>query len=191
MNTCINVGGTRLGEFALLYILTSVLLPRGGGYLTYEHTGRCRWKIWKATLSRSQIPENDTLSRSKFSTLSLSFFRQICALQRKFVRNLSKNVEILPFKRFKSHLQSENGLKRPFGVKNDRYGPCHGADFYKNDTLSRSRNPENDTLFSGTSPYRKIYEYPPPPGTAANDRSKKLGSTSSKPWLNVHLLDSW
>ena len=42
----------------------------------------------------------------------------------------------------------------------------HGADFYKNDTLSRSRNPENDTLFSGTSPYRKIYElyeYPPPP----------------------------
>ena len=23
-------------------------------------------------------------------------------------------------------------------------------------------NPENDTLFSGTSPYGKIYEYPPP-----------------------------
>ena len=42
------------------------------------------------------------------------------------------------------------------------YGPCRGADFYKNDTLSRSRNPENDTLFSGTSPYRKIYKCPPP-----------------------------
>ena len=41
------------------------------------------------------------------------------------------------------------------------YGPCRGADLYKNDTLSRSRNPENDTLFSGTSPYRKIYECPP------------------------------
>ena len=41
------------------------------------------------------------------------------------------------------------------------YGPCRGADFYKNDTLSRSRNPENDTLFSGTSPYRKIYKCPP------------------------------
>ena len=27
--------------------------------------------------------------------------------------------------------------------------------------LSRSRNPENDTLFSGTSPYRKIHGYPP------------------------------
>ena len=48
--------------------------------------------------------------------------------------------------------------------QNDKYGPRHGADFYKNDTLSRSRNPENDTLFSGTSPYRKIYEYPPPRG---------------------------
>ena len=78
------------------------------------------------------------------------------------MRNLSKNVEILPSKRPESHSQSENGLKRPFGVKNDNYGPYHGADFYKNDTLSRSRNPENDTLFSDTSPYGKIYEYPPP-----------------------------
>ena len=60
-------------------------------------------------------------------------------------------------KTFDSYL----GLKRPFGDMNDKYGPYHGADFYKNDTLSRSRNPENDTLFSGTSPYRKIYEYPP------------------------------
>ena len=74
-------------------------------------------------------------------------------------------MEILPSKRFESHSQSANGLKRPFGVKNDKYGPCHGADFYKNDTLSRSRNPENDTLSSGTSPYRKICEYPPPGGS--------------------------
>ena len=38
----------------------------------------------------------------------------------------------------------------------------------KNDTLSRSRNLENDTLFSGTSPYGKIHEYPPmsTPGVA-------------------------
>ena len=138
---------------------------RGGGrYLGYEHTGRCRWKILKPTLSRSQIPENDTLSRIQIylnNTLSFGFFRQNCALARKFVRNLSKNVEILPSKRFESHSQSANGLKRPFGVKNYKYGPCHGADFYKNDTLSRSRNPENDTLFSGTSPYRKIDEYTP------------------------------
>ena len=67
-------------------------------------------------------------------------------------------MEILPFKRLKSHSQNANCLKGPFGVKNGKYGPCHGADFYKNDTL----NPENDTLFSGMSPYRKIYEYPPP-----------------------------
>ena len=81
------------------------------------------------------------------------------------MRNLSKNVEILPSKRFESHSQSANGLKRSFGVKNDKYGPCHGADFYINDALSRSQNPEDDTQFSGTSPYRKIYEYsPPPPG---------------------------
>ena len=46
-------------------------------------------------------------------------------------------MEILPFKRFASHSQSANGLKPPFGVKNDKYGPYHGADIYKNDTLSR------------------------------------------------------
>ena len=50
------------------------------------------------------------------------------------------------------------------GGYNDKYGPCHGADFYKNEILSRGRNPENDTLFSGMSQYGKIYEYPPPPG---------------------------
>ena len=69
-------------------------------------------------------------------------------------------MEILPSKRFESHSQSANGLKRPFRVKNDKYGPCHGAKFYKNDTLSQSQNPENDTLFSGTSTYRKIYDSP-------------------------------
>ena len=58
---------------------------------------------------------------------------------------------ILPSKQFESHSQSANGLKRPFGVKNDKYGPCHGVDFYKNDTLSWSRNPENDTLQSADS----------------------------------------
>ena len=40
--------------------------------------------------------------------------------------------------------------------------PVNGADFYKIDTLSRSRSAENDTLFSGTSPHRKTYENPPP-----------------------------
>ena len=111
-----------------------------------------------------QIPENDTLSRSKIflnNTLSFSFFKQNCVLQGNLYENLPRNVEILPSKQFVSHSQNPNGLKRPFGVKNDKYGPGHGADFYKNDTLSRSRNPENDTLFSGTSPYRKLYEYPP------------------------------
>ena len=54
------------------------------------------------------------------------------------------------------------------------YGPYRGADFYKNDTLSRSRNPENDTLFSGTSPYRKIYKCPPPGGISSHMFSKFL-----------------
>ena len=50
------------------------------------------------------------------------------------MRNLSKNVETLPSKRLESHSQSEKGLlKGPFRVKNDKYGPCHGADFYEND----------------------------------------------------------
>ena len=38
---------------------------------------------------------------------------------------------MLPSKQFESHSQSANGIKRPFGVKNDNYGPCHGADFTK------------------------------------------------------------
>ena len=78
-----------------------------------------------------------------------------------FVINLSQKVEIFLSKLFESQSQSANGLKRPFGAKNDKYGPCHGADFYKNETLSRSQNLENDTLCSSTSPYRKIYEYLP------------------------------
>ena len=81
-------------------------------------------------------------------------------------------MEILPFKRFESYSQSANGLKRPFGAKNYKYGPCHGADFSENDTVSRSRNPENNTLFNGTSPYGKIYEYPPPPGGNSSFASK-------------------
>ena len=36
--------------------------PPGRGYLVYKHTGRCRWKISKAALSRSAISETDTLS---------------------------------------------------------------------------------------------------------------------------------
>ena len=127
--------------------------------------GRCRWKIWKSTLSRSQIPESGTLFQSEIflnNTLTLSIFRQNCALQRKFVRNVSKNLEISPFKWFESHSQNANGLKRPFGVKNNKYGPCHRIILYKNDTLSRSRNPENDTLFSGTSVYRKYMSTPSP-----------------------------
>ena len=83
-------------------------------------------------------------------------------------------MEILPSKRLESHSQSENGLKRPFGVKNDKYGPCHAADFYQNDTLSLSRNPENDTLFRGTSPYGKIYEYPPPRAVKQGNLYNKL-----------------
>ena len=73
------------------------------------------------------------------------------------MRNLLINVEILLSRLFESYSQSANGLKRHFGVKHDKYGSCHGADFYKNDTLSRGRNP--DTLFSDTSSYIQIHEY--------------------------------
>ena len=43
----------------------------------------------------------------------------------------TKSIENYGIKQFESHSQSANGLKRPFGVKNDKYGPCRGADFYK------------------------------------------------------------
>ena len=62
------------------------------------------------------------------------------------------------------------------------YGPCRGADFYKNDTLSRSRNPENDTLFSGTSPYRKIYKCPP------GGKKPARGSSVSCMWQVASLI---
>lgn len=53
---------------------------------------------------------------------------------------------------------------------------------YKSDTLSRSLKSENDTLFSGTSPYAKIYEYPPPraktiPGKACTSCQQNILST--------------
>ena len=78
-------------------------------------------------------------SKSKYGLFLNGFLWTKLCSARKFVRDLSKILEIL---RFESHSQSANGLERPFGVKNDKYGLCHGADFCKNDTLSRSRNPE-------------------------------------------------
>ena len=132
----------------------------GGGVLGRRTYGEVLLENVKSTLSRSQIPENDSLSGSKIFLNNTQ--TKLCPA-RKFVRNLFRNVEILPSKQFESHSQNANGLKRPFEIKNDKYGPCHGADFYKNDTLYRSRNPENDTLFSGTSSKREIYEYRPPP----------------------------
>ena len=102
-------------------------LGRGEGGGTWSTTIRegAAGKFEKL-LSRSQIPKNDTLSRSKIfenNALSLNFF-------------------------VASHPQ------RRFGVKDRR---C----LYKSDTLSWSQNPENDTQFSGTSQYGKIYEYLP------------------------------
>ena len=65
-------------------LLASVIAARGGGVLGLRAYGDVPLENLKATLSRSQIPENDTLSRSKSflnNTLSFSFFRQSCALQ--------------------------------------------------------------------------------------------------------------
>ena len=90
------------------------------------------------------------------------------------MRNLSKNVEILPSKRFESHLQSANGLNDLSESKMTNMDPVMEPIFTKNDTLFRSRNPENDTLFSGTSPYRKIYEYPSRAPTRENLLTQKL-----------------
>ena len=125
----------------------------------------------KASLSRSQIPESDTLSWTE------SFFRKNGALSWKFVRNLRENMEILPSKRFKSYSRSTNNLHRLFGVKNDNYGPCLAANFYKNDTPSRSQNPENDTLFSGTPRYKNI-RVPPPRDM---NQGNKFSILSEKP----------
>ena len=74
-------------------IVSSLILS--GGYLVWKHTGRGRLKIWKASLYWSQIPEKYTLSYSKMfldNTLSLSFFRQNCALPWRFVRNMDLSV---------------------------------------------------------------------------------------------------
>ena len=108
--------------------------PRGGGYLGYEHTGRCRWKISKATLSWSQIPENDTLSWSKIflnNTLSFVPSNKIVPYKETFVRNLSKNVEILPSKLFESYSQSANGLEQSFGDKMTNMDPVMEPIFTK------------------------------------------------------------
>ena len=88
--------------------------PQGKGYLGYEHTGRCSWKVSKATLSRIQISENDTLFRSKIfinNTLSFVSSNKIVPCKEIVVRNLSTNVEIWPSKQFESHSQSANVLK--------------------------------------------------------------------------------
>ena len=93
-----------------------------------------------------------------------------------FVRNLSKNEEILPSRRYESYLQSANGLKRPFGVKNDRYGPCNGTNCYTTDTLPRSRNPENDI---SARPRTENISVAPPPFGQLRQRLDRLHTTRS------------
>ena len=118
--------------------------PRG--YLVYEHIrGGAAVKSVKLPCPGVKFLKTIPCSGGKLS-------ETFCALKRNFVRSLSKNVEMLPSKRFESDLQSANGLKTTNGVQNDTYGPCHGADLNRNDTLSGRWNPEDDTLFRGTSP---------------------------------------
>ena len=123
----------------------------------YEHTGRCRSKIWKATLSRSQLPENDNLSRSKIFLSNwqypvLEFFQTKLYPAKEICKKSIEIVEILPSKRSESYLQRANGLKRPFGVKNDKCGPRHGADF-----LQKWYHPP------GVGILKMIYMSPAPP----------------------------
>ena len=138
-------------------------MPWGGGTWPTNIRGRAAGKSKKLPCPRVKFPKMIPCPGAKFSqTIPCPLVSSDKVLLCKEICTKSiENVEILPSKRFESHSQGANGLKRPFGVKNDKYGPCHGANFYKNDTLSRSRNPENDTLLSGTSPYGKIYEYLP------------------------------
>ena len=58
--------------------------------------------------------------------------------------------------------------------------------FTKEDTLSWSRNPENDTLFSGTSRTERYIRVPPPPGLLK--RSKFIAVRTVK--ANLHAVKS-
>ena len=63
---------------------TEYAFPVGGGVLGLRTYGDVPLENLKSYLSRSQIPENDTLSWSKIflnNTLSFSFFGQSCALK--------------------------------------------------------------------------------------------------------------
>ena len=96
------------------------------GYLAYEYTGTRRWKIIKAALFRSSpIPENDTQSRSKIflnNTLSFSFFGQSCAPQENLYEICRKLWNYCHPSDLNHIRKVQMALKRPFGVKNDKYG---------------------------------------------------------------------
>ena len=96
------------------------------------------WGYWPSSirevplenLKSYGVPEPDSLkailSRSKIflnNTLSMSFFKETCALLWKFVRDPSENAEILLSKLFKPHSWSANGLRRRSRVNNEDMEP--------------------------------------------------------------------
>ena len=73
---------------------------------------------------------------------------------------------MFPTNQIESHSQSANGLKRPFAVKNKKYGPCYGADFYNKMTSCPGVGMIH---FSAARPGIDKYKSIPPPGGGGLD----------------------
>ena len=131
-------------------------------YRTYLPVCVCAECPPLGTLSWSQIPKNDTLSWSKIfknNTLFLHYFKETRALPCKIVGSLSENLA-MQLNRYLNHTCVVQMAHND--VTESAMDPVMEMVTEKNNTLSWTKNPENDTLFSGTSPYGEIYECPSP-----------------------------
>ena len=139
-----------------------VCRPGGGGVHGLRTYGDVPLKNLKSSLSRSQIPENDTLSRRKIflnNTLSFSFFGQSCALQ--------GNLYEINRKMWKyCHLSDLNHIRRVKMASNDL-----------SDSKLTNMDPVVEPIFTKMIPCPGVGILKMIPCSAARPRAEKYMST--------------
>ena len=124
-------------------------VPPGKGYLAYEHTGRCGSKFKK-------LPCPGVNKQFLVLHFLQTKLHTALGIWKTSNKRMWKCCHPNDWKHSHGVQMAYNNFPRSM-IK-----PCIllWCQFFKYDTLFRSWNPENDTLFSHTSPYKKTYECP-------------------------------
>ena len=165
------------------------LYTRGEGVLRLRTYREVHLENLKKILSWSQIPVNDTLSRSKIfkdNTLSLSSVKEISVLHRDFFGNLLENAAVLPSKSLSHTCVVQMALHLRYIVI---CGPCHGASFWK---MIPCPEPKILKMIScpAARPCMEKYISAPPPTGCTHAQSFKAHKKSYNSWSYKYLIES-